>query len=90
MATILIPTPLRRLTNNVDTIHCSGSTIEEIIDNLEFGYPDIKERICNPDGQIRSFVNIYLNNEDVRFSSGTATPVKDSDEVSIVPAIAGG
>jgi len=90
MATVLIPVPLRKLTNNVDTVFCSGSTIEEIVENLEFGYPGIKERICNPDGQIRSFVNIFLNNEDVRFSSGVATPVKDSDEISIVPAIAGG
>lgn len=90
MASVLIPTPLRKLTNNVDTIYCSGSTIQEIVDNLELGYPGIKERICTSDGQIRSFVNIFLNNEDVRFSAGVATPVKDSDEISIVPAIAGG
>ena len=90
MASVLVPTPLRKLTNNVDTIYCSGSTIQEIVDNLELGYPGIKERICTSDGQIRSFVNIFLNNEDVRFSAGVATPVKDSDEISIVPAIAGG
>jgi len=90
MASILIPTPLRKLTNNVDTVFCNGSTISEIIDNLESGYPGIKERICYPDGQIRQFINIYLNNEDVRFSTGVATPVRDADEISIVPAIAGG
>jgi len=90
MASVLIPTPLRKLTNNIDTIFCSGSTITEIVDNLELGYPGIKERICNPDGQIRSFVNVFVNGEDIRFGSGVSTEVKDSDEISIMPAIAGG
>jgi sulfur-carrier protein len=90
MASVLIPTPLRKLTNNVDTVHCSGGSISDIIDNLDFGYPGIKERICTPDNQLRQFINIYVNQEDIRFGTGMATPVKDSDEVSIMPAIAGG
>jgi molybdopterin synthase sulfur carrier subunit len=90
MASVLIPVPLRKLTGNVDTVFVNGSTIVEIIDNLEAGYPGIKERICHPDGQIRQFINIYVNGEDVRFGSGPATAVKGTDEVSIMPAIAGG
>ena len=90
MASVLLPAPLRKLTNNVDTVHVLGSTILEVVDNLELGYPGIKERIMNPDNGIRNFVNIYLNNEDVRFMKSQFTEVKDTDEISIVPAIAGG
>ena len=90
MATVLIPVPLRKLTSNVDTIFSSSSNIQELIDDLELGYPGFKERVCTPDGQVRSFVNIYVNGEDIRFGTGTATPLKDTDEVSIVPAMAGG
>jgi molybdopterin synthase sulfur carrier subunit len=90
MATVLIPTPLRKLTSDIDTVFVAGATLKEVIDNLESGYPGIKERLCNEHGAIRTFVNIYHNNEDVRFKSGLNTDIKDTDEISIVPAIAGG
>jgi molybdopterin synthase sulfur carrier subunit len=90
MATVLIPAPLRKLTNNVDTVFVDGSTILEVVENLDFGYPGIKDRICNEHGAIRTFVNVYLNNEDIRFKAGLSTEIKDTDEISIVPAIAGG
>jgi molybdopterin synthase sulfur carrier subunit len=90
MPSILIPVPLRKLTNNADTVHVTGTTILEVINNLEQGYPGIKERILNEQGGIRNFVNIYLNDEDVRFFKGQFTEVTDTDFISIVPAIAGG
>lgn len=90
MATVLIPVPLRKLTNGVDTVFVDGSTIKEVIENLEFGYPGIQDRLCNEHGAIRPFVNIYHNNEDIRFKAGLSTEIKDTDEISIVPAIAGG
>lgn len=88
--TVRIPTPLRRLTQNQPEIEAEGDTIENLIENLEANYPGIKERICDESGNIRRFVNIYLNDEDIRFLDGNATPVKDGDEISIIPAIAGG
>ena len=88
--TVRIPTPLRRLTQNQPEIEAEGDTIESLIENLEANYPGIKERICDESGNIRRFVNIYLNDEDIRFLDGNATTVKDGDEISIIPAIAGG
>lgn len=90
MATVLVPVPLRKITKGADTIFCKASNINELIENLEFGYPGIKERLCTPDGQIRQFINIYKNNEDIRFISGGSTEIDDTDEISIVPALAGG
>jgi sulfur-carrier protein len=87
---VSIPTPLRGLTKNLDTVNGTGSTIEEILANLEKEYPGIGERLVDEEGRIRRFVNIYVNGEDVRFLQDKATPVKDNDEISIVPAIAGG
>jgi sulfur-carrier protein len=90
MANIRIPTPLRKLTNGKEEVSATGSTIGALLSNLETQYPGIKERICDDSGQIRRFVNIFANDEDIRFLQNLDTPVKDSDEVSIVPAIAGG
>ena len=90
MPSVLIPTPLRKLTNELDTVEAAGSTIGELIDNLDTAFPGLKNRICDENGTIRRFVNIFVNGEDVRFLAENATPVKDSDEISIVPAIAGG
>jgi sulfur-carrier protein len=87
---VRIPTPLRKLTENLEVVEAEGATIRELIDNLELAYPGLKERICDDKDQIRRFVNVYLNDEDVRFLSESETPVKLGDEVSIVPAIAGG
>jgi molybdopterin synthase sulfur carrier subunit len=67
-----------------------GSTIQDIIDSLEKEYPGLKERICDERGELRRFVNVYLNDEDIRFAQGKSTPVKDGDEISVIPAIAGG
>ncbi len=88
--TVRIPTPLRKLTGGADEVEAAGATIAELIDDLESRYPGLKARLCDEAGEIRRFVNIYLNDEDVRFLSGKETAVKDGDEVSIVPAIAGG
>jgi len=87
---VRIPTPLRRLTGGADEVSIEASTVGALIDNLEAAHAGLKERLCDEDGAIRRFVNVYVNDEDVRFLSGKDTPLKDGDEVSIVPAIAGG
>jgi molybdopterin synthase sulfur carrier subunit len=88
--TVLIPTPLRGLTKEQETVEAEGQTIGDIVANLEKQYPGLKERLCDDNGEIRRFVNVYLNQEDIRFKEGNQTAVADGDEVSIVPAIAGG
>ena len=90
MATVRIPTPLRKLTAGKEEVAAAGATIGELITDLEKNYPGIKARICDDDGKVRRFVNIFANDEDIRFLDNLDTPVKDEDEVSIVPAIAGG
>ena len=91
MATnIRIPTPLRKLTNEKDLVEASGTNIDEILADLDKNYPGLKERICDEQGNVRRFVNIFLNDEDIRFLDEKTTAVKDGDEISIVPAIAGG
>lgn len=87
---VRIPTPLRKLTNGSDEVTAEGSNISAIIEDLEKNYPGLKERICEPDGKLRRFVNIYLNDEDIRFKKNMETELKDADELSIIPAIAGG
>ena len=90
MATVRIPTPLRKLTQGAEEVSASGANVGEIIVDLEKNYPGIRERICDDQGKIRRFVNIFANDEDIRFLQNLDTPVKDDDEISIVPAIAGG
>ncbi len=90
MPTVLIPTPLRKLTNDLESVSAAGATIDELIENLDRAHPGLKERICDEAGAVRRFVNIYVNGEDIRFLEEKATPVQEADEVSIVPAIAGG
>ena len=87
---VRIPTPLQKLTNNEAEVQAEGATLKDVIDNLEKKYPGFKDRICDESGKIRRFVNIYVNEEDVRFQKGEATPMKAGDDVSIIPAIAGG
>jgi sulfur-carrier protein len=87
---VRIPTPLRSLSKGQDTVEIPGETIQGCINSLETQYPGFKERLCEDDGEIRRFVNIYVNGEDVRFLDGLATNLKSGDEVSIVPAVAGG
>jgi molybdopterin synthase sulfur carrier subunit len=89
-AKVLIPTPLRNLTNNEAEVAADGATISQLIDSLGKKYAGLKDRLCDENGKIRRFVNIYLNEEDIRFLQGEATVVKDGDQISIVPAIAGG
>jgi len=88
--TVRIPTPLRKLTGGADEVSIDGANVGDIINNLEAAHPGLKERLCDEAGEIRRFVNVYVNDEDVRFLDGRATALKDGDEVSIVPAIAGG
>jgi molybdopterin converting factor small subunit len=87
---VLIPTALQQFTNNQATIECNGTSVQEMIDSLESNCPGIKERICDPQGKLRRFVNFYVNSEDIRFLDGASTVLNDGDEVSIVPAVAGG
>lgn len=87
---VLLPTVLQRLTNNQVEVEAEGSTIREVVDDLERRFPGIKERLCDESGRLRRFVNVYLNNEDIRHLNQEATPVSDGDEISVVPAIAGG
>ena len=90
MAKIRIPSPLRKLTNDAEIVNAEAASLAEALDVLDGEYPGIKERICDETGQIRRFVNVYVNGEDVRFLDNLGTPLKTSDEVSIVPAVAGG
>lgn len=88
--TVRIPTPLRTLTEGRDEVDASGATVQDLINDLETNYPGLKERLCDDKGGVRRFVNIYQNEEDIRFLDGLETAIKDGDAISIVPAIAGG
>jgi len=90
MPDIRIPAPLRKLTADQEVVKIDGATVGEILTNLDAAYPGLGERICDESGQVRRFVNIFLNDEDIRFLQEKETPVKETDELSIVPAIAGG
>ena len=87
---IRIPTPLRKLTNDAEVVEVSAATIGAAITELQTRYPGIKERLVDDQGEVRRFVNVYVNEEDIRFLQNQQTPLKDGDEVSIIPAIAGG
>ncbi len=87
---VRIPTPLRRFTVGAEEVGATGTDIAAVMEDLERKFPGIKERLCDEQGRIRRFVNIYVNGDDIRFLNSLETPVKDGDEVSIVPAIAGG
>ena len=87
---VLIPTPLQKFTNDQATLECKGSNVAELLDALEQNFPGIKSRLCDEQGQPRRFLNLYVNSDDIRFLEGTDTPLKEGDEVSIVPAVAGG
>jgi sulfur-carrier protein len=90
MPNVRIPTPLRKLTQGKEEVTAAGATVGELLADLEASYPGLRERICDETGKVRRFVNIFQNDEDIRFLQNLDTPVKDSDEISIVPAIAGG
>ena len=87
---VRIPTPLQKLTREQAEVSVSAGSIRDLIDELDRNYPGVKSRICDESGNIRRFVNVFLNEEDIRFLDKEKTSLKDGDEVSIVPAIAGG
>ncbi len=87
---VRIPTPLQKLTGNQSELQCDASSINAMLAELEKKHPGIKERICDSEGKLRRFVNIYVNEEDIRFLQGQDTPLKSGDDISIIPAIAGG
>jgi molybdopterin synthase sulfur carrier subunit len=87
---VRIPTPLRKLTNNEEVVEVSAATIGDAITELQTRFPGIKERLIDETGAVRRFVNVYVNEEDIRFLENQQTRLKDGDEISIIPAIAGG
>lgn len=87
---VRIPTPLRKLTSGQEEVSVEGKDVAELINALEKAYPGMKERLCDETGKVRRFINLYLNEEDIRFLQGLDTSLKEGDEVSIIPAIAGG
>ncbi len=87
---VRIPTPLQKITNNQADVTVKSKNVRELIEDLNKSFPGIKERLCDEKGNLRRFINIYVNEEDIRFLKMDATPLKDGDEVSIIPAIAGG
>jgi sulfur-carrier protein len=87
---VLVPTPLQKLTQDQATLECEGNSIAELIEALDQSFPGIKARLCDEQGQLRRFINFYVNSEDIRFLEGQNTPLAAGDEVSIVPAVAGG
>jgi molybdopterin synthase sulfur carrier subunit len=87
---VRIPTPLRKFTGGAESVTANGNTVAAVVQDVEGRHPGLKERICDDAGKVRRFVNVYVNGEDIRFLSSLETAVKDGDEISIVPAIAGG
>ncbi len=87
---VRIPTPLQKLTQNKPEVMCQAANINDMLKDLEKQCPGIRERLCDAEGKLRRFVNIYVNEEDIRFLQGQDTKLKDDDDVSIIPAIAGG
>ena len=90
MAKVLIPTPLRQYAGKNNSVEAAGATVGEVLGALTAEHPDLRRHLYNDEGKLRSFVNVYLNDEDIRYLSKDATPVKDGDTLSIVPSIAGG
>ncbi len=87
---VRVPTPLRKFTKGADEVSAQGNNIRLLVDDLEKNFPGIKERICDDNGKIRRFVNVYVNGDDIRFLQNLETSLKEGDNISIVPAIAGG
>jgi len=87
---VRVPTPLRKYTQGADEVNADGVNIKSLVDDLEKNYPGIKERICDETGKVRRFVNVYVNGDDIRFLQNLDTALKEGDNISIVPAIAGG
>jgi molybdopterin converting factor small subunit len=90
MAKVLIPTPLRQYVDKKDSVDVPGGTVGEVLNTLTAQYPDLKKNLYTEEGKLRSFVNVYVNDEDIRYLSKDATALKEADTVTIVPSIAGG
>jgi adenylyltransferase/sulfurtransferase len=90
MAKILIPTPLRQFADKKDSVEVTGASVAEVLASLTTQFPDMRKQLFNDEGKLRSFVNVYLNDEDIRYLKKTETPVAANDTLSIVPSIAGG
>jgi molybdopterin synthase sulfur carrier subunit len=87
--TVRVPTPLRRIAGAA-MVQGDGGTVGALIDDLETKYPGFRDRLCDDDGTLKRFINLYVNGEDIRYASGLETSLKDGDEVSIIPAVSGG
>ncbi|MFQ5682326.1 MAG: MoaD/ThiS family protein [Candidatus Binatia bacterium] len=87
---VRVPTPLRKFTNGAGEVNAQGTNMHTLVEDLDQKFPGIKERICDEKGKIRRFVNVYVNGDDIRFLQNLDTSLKDGDDISIVPAIAGG
>lgn len=87
---VRIPTPLRAVTKGAGEVYAKGANVDELIEDLERQFPGLRERLVEDGGEVRRFINIYVNEEDIRFLQGRGTALKDGDQVSIVPAISGG
>jgi sulfur-carrier protein len=87
---VRIPTPLRALTKGTSEVHATGETVAAVLEDLERQFPGMRDRLVDETGELRRFINVYVNQEDIRFLQDRKTALKDGDEVSIVPAIAGG
>lgn len=90
MTQVRVPTPLRKFTGGAEAVEAEGADVAALIRDLDSRHPGIRDRICDEQGAVRRFVNIFVNGEDIRFLQNLETPVKSGDEISIVPAIAGG
>jgi molybdopterin synthase sulfur carrier subunit len=89
-ATVRIPTPLRGVTNGLDRANVNEGSMKDVVQELEEQFPGIKARLCDDEGNLRSFVNVYVNGEDIRFMDNMDSAIKSGDEISVVPAVAGG
>ncbi|MEY3463178.1 MAG: hypothetical protein RLZZ468_956 [Cyanobacteriota bacterium] len=87
---VLIPTPLQKFTANEASVELDAASVDGLIDALDSRFPGLKGRLCDENGKLRRFLNVYVNSEDIRFLDNQATALNDGDEVSIVPAVAGG
>lgn len=87
---VRVPTPLRKFTNGADEVNAQGNNVRSMVEDLDRKFPGIKDRICDETGKIRRFVNVYVNGDDIRFLQNLETALKEGDNISIVPAIAGG
>ncbi|HEY7650762.1 MAG TPA: ubiquitin-like small modifier protein 1 [Methylomirabilota bacterium] len=88
--TVRIPTPLRSITKGSAEVQAKGGSVADVVEDLERQFPGLRERLVDEGGELRRFINIYVNEEDIRFLQGKKTALKEGDQVSIVPAIAGG